>query len=175
MVALLAGTFAPTAVLGADTSEAQMIASAESAAPPAVARDATIVAMGHDGKMQVLRQGTNGFTCMPDNPASPSPDPMCGDANAMAWAEAWIANKPPPEGKVGFMYMLAAGSDASNTDPHAKGPAPGNHWIETGPHVMVVGAKGMMDGYPRAADPNTTQPYVMWPDTPYEHLMLPVR
>ena len=40
---------------------------------------------------------------------------------------------------------------------------------------MVVGAKGMMGGYPRAAEPNTAQPYVMWPDTPYEHLMLPVR
>ena len=112
---------------------------------------------------------------MPQNPASPGPDPMCGDANAMAWAEAWIGHEPPPNGKVGFMYMLATGSDASNTHPYAQGPAPGNHWIETGPHVMVVGAKGMMDGYPRAVDPNTAQPYVMWPDTPYEHLMLPVR
>ena len=165
----------PLRALGADMSEAQMIKSAESAAPAAIARDATIVSVGHDGKMQVLRQGTNGFSCMPDNPASPSPDPMCGDANAMAWADAWIGHKPPPEGKVGFMYMLATGSDASNTDPYAQGPATGNHWIETGPHVMVVGAKGMMDGYPRAADPNTAQPYVMWPDTPYEHLMLPVR
>jgi hypothetical protein len=27
----------------------------------------------------------------------------------------------------------------------------------------------------RNADPNTAEPYVMWPDTPYEHLMLPVR
>ena len=165
----------PLRALGADMSEAQMIKSAESAAPAAIARDATIVSVGHDGKMQVLRQGTNGFSCMPDNPASPNPDPMCGDANAMAWADAWIGHKLPPEGKVGFMYMLATGSDASNTDPYAQAPAPGNHWIETGSHVMVVGAKGMMDGYPRAAEPNTAQPYVMWPDTPYEHLMLPVR
>jgi hypothetical protein len=156
-------------------SEAQMIASAESAAPPAIGRAATIVAVGHDGKMQVLRQGTNGFTCMPDNPASPGPDPMCGDANAMAWAQAWIGHTTPPAGKVGFLYMLAGGTDASNTDPYATGPAAGNHWVETGPHVMVVGAKGMMEGYPRAADPDTASPYVMWPDTPYEHLMLPVR
>jgi hypothetical protein len=175
IMVLLAGAFAPAAALGADMSEAQMITSAESAAPSAIAQDATVISMGHDGKMTVLRQGTNGFTCMPDNPASPGQDPMCGDANAMAWAETWIGRKPPPEGKVGFMYMLATGSDASNTDPHATGPAPGNHWIETGPHVMVVGAKGMMEGYPRSADPDTTQPYVMWPDTPYEHLMLPVR
>jgi hypothetical protein len=117
--------------------------------------------MGHDGKVTVLRQGNNGFTCMPDNPASPGQDPMCGDANAMAWAETLTGHQPPPQGKVGFMYMLATGSDASNTDPHAQGPAPDNHWIETGPHVMVVGAKGMMTGYRRSAEPDTTQPYVM--------------
>jgi hypothetical protein len=29
------------------------------------------------------------------------------------------------------MYMLAGSTDASNTDPHAKGPEPGNNWIET--------------------------------------------
>jgi hypothetical protein len=100
---------------------------------------------------------------------------MCGDANAMAWAQAWIGHTAPPAGKVGFLCMLAGGSDASNTGPYATGPAAGNHWVETGPHVMVVGAKGMMEGYPRAADPDTASPYVMWPDTPYEHLMLPVR
>jgi hypothetical protein len=33
----------------------------------------------------------------------------------------------------------------------------------------------MMEGYPRAAKPDTKQPYVMWANTPYEHLMLPVQ
>jgi hypothetical protein len=81
----------------------------------------------------------------------------------------------PPAGKVGFLYMLSGGTDASNTDPHATGPAPGNNWVETGPHVMVVGAKGMMEGYPREPLPATEAPYVMWAGTPYEHLVLPVR
>jgi len=40
---------------------------------------------------------------------------------------------------------------------------------------MMVGAKGTLQGYPRSADPTSADPYVMWPDTPYEHLMLPVR
>jgi len=40
---------------------------------------------------------------------------------------------------------------------------------------MVVGAKGMMEGYPRAPKPDTSEPYVMWAGTPYEHLMLPVQ
>lgn len=159
----------------AATSDADMIKSAMAAAPEAVAKDATVVAIGADGKLRTLRQGNNGFTCLPDNPSSPSPDPMCGDANAMAWAQAWMGRKEPPAGKIGFMYMLAGGTDASNTDPHATGPAPGNHWVETGPHVMIVGAKGMMEGYPRGAQPDTKVPYVMWPGTPYEHLMIPVR
>jgi hypothetical protein len=159
----------------ATMSEEQMIASAMSAAPEAVSKDATIVAVAPDGTMRTLREGKNGFTCLPDNPASPGPDPMCGDANAMAWAEAWIAHKEPPAGKVGLMYMLASGSDASNTDPYATEPAPGNNWIETGPHVMILGAKGLMEGYPRDPQPDTKAPYVMWADTPYEHLMIPVR
>ena len=33
----------------------------------------------------------------------------------------------------------------------------------------------MMAGYPRTPKPDTSQPYVMYPDTPYEHLMIPVQ
>ena len=69
--------------------------------------------MGADGKMRTIRKGTNGFTCMPDNPATPGPDPMCMDANAMEWVHAWVAHKAPPAGKVGLMYMLEGGTDAS--------------------------------------------------------------
>jgi len=93
----------------------------------------------------------------------------------MNWPKSGLGKKAPPQNKVGFMYMLSGGTDASNTDPFAEKPEPNNNWVETGPHVMVVGAKGMMEGYPKAAKPDTSQPYVMWPDMPYEHLMLPVQ
>ena len=73
------------------------------------------------------------------------------------------------------MYMLAGGTDASNTDPYAHKPESNNNWVETGPHVMIVGAKGLLDAYPRGPKPDTAVPYVMWPDTSYEHLMIPVR
>lgn len=37
--------------------------------------------------------------------------------------------------------------------------APGNNWIETGPHVMIVGAgANFYDLYPNSADPDTSQP-----------------
>ena len=154
----------------------QLIRSAMDAAPARVGAAAAIVAAGADGKMRILRQGTNGFTCMPDNPTTPSPDPMCMDRAALDWVNAWMARRTPVSGKVGFMYMLAGGTDASNTDPFAIEPMQGNHWIRTGPHVMIVGAEaGFYDMYPKSADPDTAVPYVMWPGTPYQHLMIPVK
>ena len=121
--------------------------------------------------MRTVRKGTNEFTCM----VSPAGSPMCLDPNAMAWAEAWQGHGTPPD-KTGFVYMLAGDTGASNTDPYAKGPKPDNHWVQTGSHVMVVGAGARaMQGYPKTADPDPTKPYVMWPGTPYEHLMLPVK
>ena len=156
-------------------SEKQMIASAMSAAPAAVAKGATIVTMDDKG-MHTLRKGSNAFTCMPDNPATPGPDPMCADTNAMAWVDAWVGHKQPPSGKVGLMYMLSGGTDASNTDPYATKPEAANHWVKTGPHIMVVGGDAAFyDSYPKSADPDTTQPYVMWAGTPYQHLMAPIR
>jgi hypothetical protein len=72
--------------------------------------------------------------------------------------------------------MLAGGTDASNTDPFATGPAQGNHWIRTGPHVMIVGADAdFYNQYPKLASPDTAAPYVMWANTPYQHLMIPVK
>ncbi|MFC5571023.1 hypothetical protein ACFPN1_13230 [Lysobacter yangpyeongensis] len=156
-------------------ADSKMIASAMQAAPAKVAANATIVAMEKDG-MRTVRAGTNGFTCMADNPGTPGPDPMCMDAAAMEWAHAWMEHKPPATGKIGFMYMLAGGTDASNTDPYAEQPTASNHWVQTGPHVMIVGADpAFYDMYPKDADPDTSVPYVMWPGTPYQHLMIPVK
>jgi hypothetical protein len=157
-------------------SDADMIASAMKAAPANVAKGATIVTMDEHSNMHTLRKGTNGFTCMPDNPATPGPDPMCMDASAMEWVNAWVGHKAPAPGKVGFMYMLEGGTDASNTDPYATKPDVSNHWIKTGPHIMIVGADpAFYDVYPKSADPDTSQPYVMWAGTAYQHLMAPIR
>lgn len=157
-------------------SDRKLIASAMSAAPRAVAANATIVVMGADGSMRTLRQGTGSFTCMPDNPTTPGPDPMCMDRYAMEWVQAWAGHKQPTPGRVGFIYMLAGGTDASNTDPYATKPTATNHWIKTGSHVMVVGADAAYYySYPRNSDPDTSAPYVMWPGTPYQHTMIPVK
>jgi hypothetical protein len=171
-----AATTQAAAAKAGSPGDAQLIASAEGAAPAAVAKDATIVVMGADGKMRTLREGHSGWTCMPDSPATPGPDPMCMDKNAFEWAGAWVGHKTPASGKVGFMYMLQGGTDASNTDPYATKPGAGNHWIKTGAHVMIVGAdQAFYDMYPKDANPDTSVPYVMWPGTPYQHLMIPIK
>ena len=150
------------------------IASAESAAPAAVAKAATVVTMGAEGKMATLRKGTNGWICLPDDKNTPGPDPMCMDANALEFMMATMAHKTPATDKPGVMYMLQGSNDASNTDPFAGQPAPGSDWQHTGPHMMVVGSSAALKGYPGGAHPDTTQPYIMFEGTPYAHLMIPV-
>lgn len=155
------------------TDHKDPIQSAMAAAPQAIARDAAIITVGADGAMTTVREGNNGWTCMPDNPKTPGHDPMCMDANALRWAEAWMAHKDPPPDNVGLMYMLAGGSDASNTDPWGEKPADGK-WVETGPHVMVVGSESLNKLYPATASPDTSKPYVMFGGTPYAHMMIPI-
>jgi hypothetical protein len=179
LAAALGATAAPATAQHSASRPADdqaLVASAMGAAPAEVARDAAIIDVGADGKVRTVRAGRNGFTCMGDNPQTPGPDPMCMDENARAWVDAWLAHKPPPAGKVGLMYMLEGGTDASNTDPYAQKPDAGNHWVSTGPHVMVVGADDSFYAqYPQDADPKTGAPYVMWAGTPYRHLMVPVK
>jgi hypothetical protein len=98
---------------------------------------------------------------------------MCTDENGMAWMHAIMSKGSPPEGKVAFAYMLKGGTAASNTDPFATKPPEGADWIHDGPHVMVMNAPSTMALYPDKPDP--TQPYVMFPGTPYAHLMIPVK
>jgi len=159
---------------GKQAKPSDPLESAMAAAPSSVAANATIIQAAADGSMKTLRAGSNGWTCMPDNPQTPGHDPMCMDANAFKWAQAWMGHKDPPAGTVGLMYMLEGGSDASNTDPWGTKPADGGKWVETGPHVMVVGSKEILAGYPSGEQPDTKAPYVMFAGTRYAHLMIPI-
>lgn len=160
----------PQSAAAKPMTDAEKIKSAMSAAPMAIATGATVMDMP---SMKVLKQGTNGWTCFPDTP-NPGPDPMCVDKNGMEWANAWMAHKDPPKDKMAFAYMLAGGSDASNTDPFATEPKPGAKWVDTGPHVMILNIGDHFAGYPTTPG-DTKMPWVMFPGTPYAHLMIPVK
>ena len=169
--ALFVAAISVAAAQHAVVTDQELMDKLKDAAPAAVLKGATVLNMGADGQMKTIQAGTNGWTCM-----DPGGAPMCADEAAMEWAKAWKSKGPAPQ-KLGFIYMLSGDNGTSNTDPFATEETPNNNWIKTGSHVMIVGAeaKSMMQGYPRAAMPDPTKPYVMWPGTPYEHLMLPVK
>lgn len=166
-VCLFAVVLASTAQQAA-TSDSDYISQALSAAPKDVAKDAGVMRMEKDGSMRTLRASKNGFTCM-----IMGPNKMCNDANAMEFIMAVLKHQTPPD-KLGISYMLAGDDGASNTDPYAAGKTADNHWVVTGPHIMLVGPGSKSLGYPETKDPDPGKPYMMWSGTPYEHAMIPV-
>jgi hypothetical protein len=149
-------------------SDSEYMAQALSAAPQGVAKDAAVAREGKNGSMRTLRAGSNGFTCM-----IMGTDKMCNDRNSMMFFHTLMKHVRPPN-KVGISYMLAGDEGASNTDPYAAGKTADDHWIVTGPHIMVVGPAAKALGYTEAQDPDPNKPYMMWAGTPYEHAMIPV-
>jgi hypothetical protein len=126
------------------TSEPAYLAKVKTAAPEEIIAKASIVMM-QDGKPRFLQTGTNGFTCMIGGDGTP----LCADENAMAWRKA-VGSKSDPPNKVGFIYMLAGDTGANN---EVAGTKSHEHWVQTGPHVMIVGpAVREMGGYPRNVD-----------------------
>ena len=154
---------------------AARIANAISAAPLAIAGSATLLdwPAKEGDPMVVLRQGTNNWTCIADWPVSPGNDPVCNDPVWTTWNDAYAAGTVPEITTPGIAYMLAGGSDPSNTDPMAMAPAPGAAWITTPSHIMLL-VPGGFDAKQFSTDPASGQPYIMWDGTPYEHLMVPV-
>jgi hypothetical protein len=149
-------------------SDAQYTAMALSAAPTSIAKDAGVVRLDKDGKPRTLRESKNGFTCM-----IWGSNKMCNDANSMEFFGAMMNHQAPTD-KLGISYMLQGDDGASNTDPMAMKKTADNHWVVTGPHIMVTGAAAKTLGYPESPDPDPTKPYMMWTGTPYEHAMVPV-
>jgi hypothetical protein len=150
------------------TSDQDYITQALSAAPEAVAKEASVVRFDEHGSMRTLRAGKNDFVCL-----IMGTDKMCNDRNSMEFINAMMKHAAPPD-KVGISYMLAGDDGASNTDPYATAKTADNHWIVTGPHLMLFGPPSKALGYTEAKDPDPTKPYMMWAGTPYEHAMIPV-
>lgn len=149
-------------------SDAAYVAKALTAAPSGVAKAAGVVRIDKDGNVQSLRDSKNGFNCL-----VMLGDVMCADANSMAFFDAAMKKQTPPD-KLGITYMLRGDQGASNTDPTASKKTADNHWVVTGPHIMIVGA-GVKDlGLPDSPDADPSKPYVMWAGTPYVHAMIPV-
>jgi hypothetical protein len=148
-----------------ETTEGK-ITRAMSAGPDNVSQSARIIDTDAQGKMVVLREGNNGFTCMPGNPNVVGEPPMCVDAASMQWFADAKAHKPKPTNTVpGITYMLAGASQRSDSDPNDTTSMP----IDVGPHWMIMWPfDPKTTGLPTTHKP--TGAYIMWAGSPYAHV-----
>jgi hypothetical protein len=174
LLVLLAGLTVVT--LAQDDTDSK-IADAMSAGPASVAENATIVDYpdAETGEMTVLREGTNGWVCLASSPRAVTAglqDSSCNDEVWQGWIEAFMAGETPIIDRIGFSYMLAGDAGSGNRDPFATGPEDDPTWHISGPHIMILMPDHDYTGVP--TDHEYGGPYVMWADTPYAHIMVPV-
>lgn len=148
-----------------ETTQAK-IARAMSAGPTDVAKSARIIDTDAHGNTIVLREGNNGFTCMPGNPKVVGEPPMCVDAPSLQWFADAKAHKPKPTNTVpGITYMLAGATQRSDSDPNDTTSTP----IEVGAHWMIMWPfDPKTTGLPTTHKP--TGAYIMWAGSPYAHM-----
>jgi hypothetical protein len=156
-----------TSIAGDDKDK--LVAHARAAAPAVIGAGATVVIDG-----EVVSEGTNGWTCLPEvmpgDGAAVCIDALWGEMMAAVGAKA-----PFTASGLGISYMLLGepdGSGVSNSDPYHEDPVNADDYVETGPHLMVIVPKDLLEGM--TTDPSTGGPYVMWKDTDYAHIMIPV-
>jgi hypothetical protein len=150
---------------GVDTrTSEQKIAIAMSAGPPEIAKGARIIDVDASGQTEVLRDGANGFTCMPGH--GDTHPPMCADQPSIQWFNDHAAHQPRPTNTVpGVTYMLAGATQRSDSDPYDDS----SPLIKIGPHWMIMWpfdpkATGLPSSH------RSTGAYIMWSGTPYAHL-----
>lgn len=150
----------------------QLIKLAKSAAPASIADHATVMIPGEDGKLVEAVKGTNGFTCIPDIDGQEDPDPMCGDAASMQWANDMMSGAEKPSNTVpGIAYMAKGGWHYEKDGKILMKEEPGSKRVKEPPHWMFfwpVDSKA--SGIPSL--PNNLGTYVMWDGTPFAHLMI---
>ena len=80
----------------------------------------------------------------------------------------------PTYTNVCFAYMLQGDTPVSNSDPFATEETGPEDWVTNlGPHLMML----LPDRNSLANIPTehlNGGPWVMWPDTPHAHIMIPI-
>jgi hypothetical protein len=104
---------------------------------------------------------------MPDDNA-----PMCNDAVWMEMMAAVGTKTPFTATKMGFSYMLQGDGGVSNSTPYHADHMNAPDFIKEGPHLMIIVPKAALKGITN--DPQVGGPYVMWGETDYAHIMIPV-
>ena len=163
-------TFLSLFVISVTAFAQEQLESAMSAGPASISAEATIQAW--DGT--VLREGSNQWTCLPDRPDTEATDPWCVNAPWLEFLQSYVNKTEPAYDQIGFAYMLAGDSPVSNSDPYATEATGPEDWVtDLGAHLMMLIPDRMhFDGI--SSDHLNGGPWIMWPDTPYAHIMIPI-
>ena len=150
----------------ANETKEDKIARAMSSALPDIAKSARIVDTDAQEKTVLLREGDNGFTCMPGNPIVTGRPPMCANEAALQWLADFKARKQRPTNKEpGIIYMLAGATQRSDSDSFDTSSEP----IPIGPHWMIMWPfDPKTSGLPTKH--KATGAYIMWAGSPWAHL-----
>lgn len=150
----------------------QLINLALSGAPPHIAKEATVMIPGDDGKLMEVKKGINGFTCVPDDPGTPIEDPICSDEAAFQWVNSLMNNDPKPANTVpGISYMAKGGAHWEKDGKILMKEELGAKMVKEPPHWMVFWPfDSKASGIPSLPNPGGV--WVMFDGTPYAHLMI---
>lgn len=160
----------PSAACAQDANPEDIIRSALSAGPTSISEDAAVL----DWNLNEVRAGTNGWTCLPDRPDTEGNDPWCVNGPWLDFLQAYVGQTEPTYTEVGFAYMLMGDTPVSNSDPYATEPTTEDDWVtDLGAHLMLLlPDRSHLESI--STDHLNGGPWVMWPNTPYAHLMIPV-
>ncbi|MEH6452878.1 MAG: hypothetical protein V7782_07530 [Psychromonas sp.] len=143
---------------------------AQSAAHSDLSAQATII----DTDGAVLKEGSGHWHCVPGIPViAGDSHPMCNDPVWSKFLAAAATGSDFTTDRIGISYMLQGDANVSNANPAATDPNNGDVWVEEGPHIMIIVPKELLKGI--SDDPYNGGPYVMWKDTPYAHIMVPIQ
>lgn len=156
LLTLAAVTFAQDAPNHPVTDPAK-IADALRAGPPFITKNATILDWPQNpgGEYRVLRQGTNGWTCLPGVPGYSHDEPGCFDPVFMQWIKDSLAGREPHITSVGIAYMYI-GAWVPNKSSNGRGDE-----FHVGPHIMIVSPhENQKELQAISHDGSTGMPYV---------------
>ena len=144
------------------------------AAPENVSGNATIMAA--DGA--ILKEGTNGWVCMPGSPPNENVNPMCVDPAWQNWLQEYMKavngeayEYDSESASFGVSYMLVGDIAVDNNEPFNQDQSKGV-WVAERPHLMLLLPASMMKDLP--TDPYAGGPYVMWEGNDFVHVMVPL-
>ena len=126
-------------------SKEWMIKILSTAAPSFIGNKASVAT--YDGK--ILREGTNGWTCSPGRPMpkggykdAQDTNASCADIEGFKWVEAYVNGTKPDMNRDAYIWMLHGDVGEDNRVSSLYGgnkedAMKMNHFIESGPHLMI--------------------------------------